>query len=64
MHDCIFKQRIVKDISQCKQIVGHFSHSPLAYNKLEQLQKRHDLPQHKLVQDVPTRWNSTYFMLE
>ena len=50
-------------IITCKQIVGHFSHSQLAYNKLAMLQTRHDLPQHKLIQDAATRWNSTYFML-
>lgn len=65
VHDSIFEQRLVKDIiANCKQIVGHFSHSALAYNKLAALQKQHDLPEHKLIQDVPTRWNSTYFMIE
>ena len=64
IRDVIFQQEIVKDIiTTCKKIVGHFSHSPLAYNKLSLLQTRHDLPQHKLIQDVATRWNSTYFML-
>lgn len=63
--DSIFEQRIIKDlISNCKQIVGHFKHSALAYSKLRKLQDECSLPKHKLIQDVSTRWNSTYLMLE
>lgn len=65
IQDVLFEQRIINDIiANCKKIVGHFSHSALAYSKLETLQKQHELPEHKLVQDVATRWNSTYLMLE
>lgn len=65
IHDAIFEQRIIKDIiTNCRQITGHFNHSPSAYIKLESLQKQHGLKTHKLVQDVSTRWNSSYLMLE
>ena len=65
IHDAILEQRIIKDIlANCRQITGHFNHSSLAYSKLEELQKQHSLRQHKLIQDVSTRWNSTYLMLE
>lgn len=65
IHDTIFEQRIIKDIiANCRKITSHFNHSPLAYSKLEELQKQHNIVQHKLVQDVPTRWNSTYLMME
>ena len=65
IHDAIFEQRVMKDIiTNCRQITGHFNHSSLAYIKLHELQKQHNLPQHKLIQDVTTRWNSTYLMLE
>ena len=65
IHDAIFEQRIMKDIiANCRQITGHFNHSSLAYFKLEELQKQNNLPQHKLIQDVATRWNSTYLMLD
>lgn len=65
INDAIFSQRAVKDIiAKCKTIVGHFAHSALACEKLKQLQISHNLPQHKLIQDVSTRWNSTLHMLE
>lgn len=65
IHDAIFEQRMIKDIiTNCKKITEHFNHSQLAYKKLEELQKQNNLPLHKLTQDVPTHWNSTYFMME
>lgn len=65
IRESIFEQRMIKDIiSKCRKITEHFSHSSLAYTKLEQLQEQHSLPKHKLIQDVATQWNSTYFMLE
>ena len=60
INDCIFNQRSVSSImTNCRKIVGHFSYSPLAHSKLSILQDRYDLPKHKLIQDVSTRWNST-----
>lgn len=50
-------------ISLGRRIVGHFKHSTLAYNRLSTFQKVHQLPEHRLLQDEPTRWNSTYYML-
>ena len=52
-------------LSQCRFIVGHFSHSVLAKERLTKIQECiADHPKRKLVQDVPTRWNSTYYMVE
>ena len=33
-------------------------------SKLAEIQRQLSLPEHKLMQDVSTRWNSTYIMLE
>lgn len=56
-------QRSVSDIiAKGRRIVGHFRHSPLAYARLQSVQKQLDQPA-KLQQDVITRWNSTYYML-
>jgi hypothetical protein len=46
-----------------RRIVGHFKHSTLAYNRLATFQKVHQLPEHRLLQNEPTRWNSSYYML-
>ena len=51
-------------LRRCRKVVGHFKHSVVAQNALEESQTRLNLPQHKLVQDVMTRWNSSYNMLE
>lgn len=64
IHDCIFKnQNCIEILGKCRKIVGHFSHSSLAYSKLSSIQENLKLPVHKLIQDVTTRWNSTFHML-
>ena len=63
--DTLHEQRIISDaIAQCRSIVSHFSHSSLACAKLNKLQEQHKIPQHSLVQDVTTQWNSTFLMLQ
>ena len=56
IHDAIFSQRTVKDIiSKCRSMVGHFSHSAQGCQRLKDIQATLKLPEHKLIQDVPTR---------
>lgn len=58
-------QRAVLDtIAVARKIVGHFSHSPAACSKLKQIQDDLNIANRKLIQDISTRWNSTYYMLE
>lgn len=65
IHDALFKQVIVKNIiTKCRKIVGHFKKSEQASRYLNRFQETCSLPKHTLVQDVETRWNSTYLMLE
>ena len=65
VHDGVLSQRAVINIlAICRKIVGHFKHSSLAYSKLRHIQENLSLPQHKLKQDEPTRWNSTLYMLQ
>lgn len=41
INDVILAQRYVKDMfSTCKQIVRHFSHSPAAFVKYQEYQKK------------------------
>lgn len=47
-----------------KKIVGHFNHSALACTKLHKVQEQQGKKKLNLIQDVATRWNSTYLMLQ
>lgn len=58
------RQSILDITASGRRIVGHFKHSPLAYSRLENVQKQLDQPIKKLRQDVSTRWNSTLYMLQ
>ena len=57
---------VVKLLALSRKMVGHFKHSALTTNALNakqrEMQPRSE-PK-KVAQDVPTRWNSTYFMLQ
>ena len=65
VHDGIISQRYVQDIlAKCRRIVGHFKHSQLAFSRLKNIQTTFGIPNHRLKQDVVTRWNSTLYMLE
>ena len=56
---------VVSDIlKKCRAVVAFFHRSCKGSEKLKTLQQQMNLPQHKLVQDVDTRWNSSYYMLE
>lgn len=49
---------------QAREIVGHFRSSTVAREQLLQSQQQLGAPLHKLIQEVETRWNSTYEMLD
>ena len=55
----------VSDLKKrCKQIVTFFHQSVKATEKLKEVQCQIKLPEHKLIQEVDTRWNSTFYMFE
>lgn len=64
--DAIFEQESIKEfIAKCRRLYGHFSHSSSATATFFKIQDDLGMPmQLRLVQDVTTRWNSTYLMLE
>lgn len=65
IHDAVLSQRSIKDtIAAGRRIVGHFKHSPLAYGRLKKVQLELGMTHKRLQQDIATRWNSTYYMLE
>ena len=54
---------IEKAVWVARCLVEHFRRSELACTKLRQKQQQMGTPQHKLVQDISTRWNSTFYMI-
>ena len=63
--DGLLSQRAITDIiAICRSIVGHFHRSSTASHNLTRIQKSLNIPQHKLKQDIITRWNSTLYMFQ
>uniref|UniRef100_A0A1X7VB91 HAT C-terminal dimerisation domain-containing protein n=1 Tax=Amphimedon queenslandica TaxID=400682 RepID=A0A1X7VB91_AMPQE len=63
--DGIFPQRTVEImLSTSRKIVGHFKHSNVSLYALSSVQSKLELCQHRPVQDEPTRWNSSYYILQ
>ena len=63
--DGVLLQPAVVQLLNCaRSIVGHYHRSNVAFNTFRQIQSQLNLPAHRLIQDVPTRWNSSYYMLE
>lgn len=61
INDSVFKDEAAALLIQkCRKLVGHFKSS----RYLTQFQETCGLPEHSLIQDVDTRWNSTYLMME
>lgn len=64
VHEGVLSQRAIRDaVAISRRIVGHFKHSPQAYSRLGDTQKQLCQAPKRLQQDVDTRWNSTYYML-
>ncbi|KAM7399172.1 hypothetical protein PAMP_018459 [Pampus punctatissimus] len=57
------QQAISKCVAAARSLVEHFKKSELACTKLRVKQKQIGAKENMLVQDVCTRWNSTYAML-
>nr|XP_047143037.1 zinc finger BED domain-containing protein 4-like [Hydra vulgaris] len=65
IHDSIFSQETIKEIlTLCRGITTHFNHSPIACAKLKSIQQQLSTVPHKMKQDVPTCWNSSFEMLQ
>nr|XP_004211270.1 unnamed protein product [Hydra vulgaris] len=66
IHDSIFRQEtIAKEIlTLCRGITTHFNHSSIACAKLKSIQQQLSTVPHKMKQDVSTRWNSSFEMLQ
>ncbi|KAK4328281.1 hypothetical protein Pmani_001306 [Petrolisthes manimaculis] len=51
-------------LQKCNSVVTYFHHSTKAMDKLREIQQQINLPMHKLINSVVTRWNSVFYMLE
>uniref|UniRef100_A0A673UVA9 Zinc finger BED-type containing 4 n=1 Tax=Suricata suricatta TaxID=37032 RepID=A0A673UVA9_SURSU len=63
--EAIKSQRMVQNLlSTARKICERVHRSPRAKEKLAELQKEYALPQRHLIQDVPSRWSTSFHMLE
>lgn len=61
---CLKQKSVANVVGTARRLVGHYHHSVLAKKSLTKAQNDLNIPQHCLIQDEPTRWDSTYLMLE
>lgn len=61
-----FSDEVSNLLQKVRGVVGHFKRNTTSYEKLLAYQANNtaDKTQLKLIQDVPTRWNSTFYMLQ
>ena len=55
---------VSRAIARCRRLVSHFNHSSKSTYLLKQKQDNLHHPHHSLIQDVTTRWNSAYYMVQ
>ncbi|XP_047243631.1 E3 SUMO-protein ligase ZBED1-like [Girardinichthys multiradiatus] len=60
---CLDSSGFAGVLAKCPKIVGHFKQSPASTTELNQQQVALGKKSEQLVQDVPTRWNSTLAMV-
>ncbi|XP_040199589.1 zinc finger BED domain-containing protein 4 [Rana temporaria] len=65
VNEAIKSQRMVQNLlSIARKICERVHRSTRAKEKLAERQKEYGLPQHPLIQDVPSKWNTSFHMLE
>ena len=63
--EAIKSQRMVQNLlSIARKLCERVHRSPRAREKLAELQKEYELPQHQLIQDVPSKWSTSFHMPE
>ena len=65
IHDALFTEKCVEFIiKKARQIITHFKLTEQASRHLKEQQSITNSKEHALIQDIETRWNNTYCMLE
>lgn len=63
--EAIKSQRMVQNLlSIARKICERVHRSAKAKEKLAELQRVHQLPENQLIQDVPSKWRTSFFMFE
>ncbi|XP_018556056.1 zinc finger BED domain-containing protein 4 [Lates calcarifer] len=63
--EAIKSQRMVQNLlSIARKICERVHRSAKAKEKLAELQRVHQLPENQLIQDIPSKWRTSFFMLE
>lgn len=63
--EAIKSQRMVQNLlSIARKICERVHRSAKAKEKLAELQRTHQLPENQLIQDIPSKWRTSFFMLE
>ena len=55
---------VVNLLAPSRRLVGNFKRSNVNLHGLGRIQDQLNLKKHRLIQDEPTRWNTSYYMLE
>ncbi|XP_011706019.1 PREDICTED: zinc finger BED domain-containing protein 1-like [Wasmannia auropunctata] len=62
--DVLETESVKPILKHVKEIVTYFRNSTLAMDKLRDMQKQFHKEELKLIQDTPTRWNSSFYMIQ
>ena len=60
----LMQPAVQKLLTTARSLVGHYHRSNSSFQNFKKIQSQLNLPDHVLIQDVTTRWNSSYYMLE
>jgi len=62
--DGVLAQPCVISLLVASGLVGHFKRSNVNLHALGRIQDQLNLKKHRLIQDKPIRWNTSYYMLD
>jgi len=63
--DGILMQPAVQQLlATARSLVGRYHRSHSSFQNFKKIQSQLNLPDHVLIQDITSRWNSSYYMLE
>ena len=57
---CLAQPAVVDLTAKARKLVGHYKHSNIALQLLLKIQEQLGLSPKRLIQDEPTRWNTTF----